>query len=259
MLTRIKEIFSYKDMIKGLVKRDLRGRYKGSVLGFLWNFVNPLCQIIVYSIVFSRVLTNSIEKYPIFLIIGLMPWNFFAESLSQGSGCVLHQAELTKKIYFPREVLPISTVVSRFINMLITFAIMFVIILVSGVGISPAMLIFLPIIMLVEFVMALGFTLLLSAIDVYFRDVEYMTGVILMAWVWLTPIMYSYSDQSGLLQKIISYNIMTPIIRAYQSVLYYHTVPDMKMLGISAIVSVIMLVVGARVFRKAEGHFAELL
>lgn len=259
MLARVKEIFAYKDMIKGLVKRDLRGRYKGSVLGFLWNFVNPLCQIIVYSIVFSKVLSNAIEMYPIFLIVGLMPWNFFSESLIQGSGCVLHQAELTKKIYFPREVLPISTVVSRFINMLITFAIMFVIIMISGVGLDVKLLIFLPLIMLVEFVMALGFTLLLSAIDVYFRDVEYMTGVVLMAWIWLTPIMYTYSDQSGLLQKIISYNIMTPIITAYQNVLYYHTVPNMQQLGMSAVIAVVILIIGAKVFKKAEGHFAELL
>lgn len=259
MLTRVKEIFAYKDMIRGLVKRDLRGRYKGSVLGFLWNFVNPLCQIIVYSIVFSKVLSNSIEMYPIFLIVGLMPWNFFSESLIQGSGCVLHQAELTKKIYFPREVIPISTVISRFINMLITFAIMFVIIIISGVGINVRLLVFLPVIMLVEFVMTLGFALLLSAIDVYFRDVEYMTGVFLMAWVWLTPIMYTYNEQSGILQKIISYNIMTPIITSYQSVLYYHTVPDLHQLAISGVISVIVLLIGAIVFKKSEGHFAELL
>ena len=113
--------------------------------------------------------------------------------------------------------------------------------------------------MLVEFVMTLGFALLLSAIDVYFRDVEYMTGVFLMAWVWLTPIMYTYNEQSGILQKIISYNIMTPIITSYQSVLYYHTVPDLRQLAISGVISVIVLLIGAVVFKKSEGHFAELL
>lgn len=258
-MKKIKEIFSYRDMIRGLVKRDLRGRYKGSVLGFLWNFVNPLCQIIVYSIVFSNILKNDIEKYPIFLIIGLMPWNFFAESLTQGSGCILHQADLTKKIYFPREVLPISTVISRFINLLITMIIMFAIILISGVGIKVSVLVYLPIVMLVEIIMALGFTLLLSAIDVYFRDVEYMTGVVMMAWVWVTPIMYSFSSLSGTLASFVAKNPMTPVICAYQSILYYHVAPDMVALGKSALFSLVVLGIGAFVFRKLEGHFAELL
>lgn len=260
IIKKIKELFLYRNMIGGLVKRDLRGRYKGSILGFLWNFVNPLCQMIVYTIVFSTVFPNDIEKYYVFIMVGMMPWNFFSDSLMQGSGTIVHQAEMTKKIYFPREVLPMSTVISRLINLLLTFLIMLVVIIVSGVGVSFSSLIWLPLVLLIEFVMALGFSLLLSAIDVYFRDVEYMTGVVLMAWIWMTPIMYSFDAIfTPWMKWIVGKNPMTPIILAYQNILYYHTAPDMTALMHAAIFALIIFAVGEFVFCKLEGDFAEQL
>ena len=259
-LLKLKEILSYRNMIAGLVKRDLRGRYKGSVLGFLWNFVNPLCQMVVYTIVFSTVFRNDIEKFYVFLMIGMMPWNFFSDSLMQGSGSIVHQAEMTKKIYFPREVLPVSVVISRLINLLLTFLIMFVVIIVSGVGISLSSLLWLPLVLFVELVMALGFSLILSAINVYFRDVEYMTGVVLMAWIWMTPIMYSFdSIFSPAIKWVIGKNPMTPIILAYQNILYYHKAPDMTALMHAFLFAVIMLIAGEVIFNKLERNFAEQL
>ena len=257
---KFKEILAYRNMIAGLVKRDLRGRYKGSMLGFLWNFVNPLCQMIVYTIVFSTVFPNDIEKYYVFIMVGMMPWNFFSDSLMQGSGSIVHQAEMTKKIYFPREVLPMSIVISRLVNLLLTFLIMFVVIMVSGIGISLSSLVWLPLILLVEFIMALGFSLLLSAINVYFRDVEYMTGVVLMAWIWMTPIMYSFDAIfSPWMKWVVGKNPMTPIILAYQNVLYYHKAPDMASLLHSLIFALIVFILGEIVFNKLERNFAEQL
>ena len=121
MISKIKELYSYREMIVSLIKRELRGKYKASVLGFLWTFLNPLFQMVVYIIVFSYILKSGIDHFAIFLFVGLIPWNFFGVSVSSGAACVVNQENLIKKIYFPRLVLPISYVTSMFINMLVTF------------------------------------------------------------------------------------------------------------------------------------------
>ena len=146
----LKELYSYRQMIFSLVKRDLRGRYKGSVFGFLWTFLNPLLQLVVYTFVFSFLLKSDIENYYLFLFVALIPWLFFSTAITGGAGCVLHQSGMVTKIYFPREVLPISHVTSAFINMLYSFIVVFLVIFLSGTPINPVALLYLPIIMLVE-------------------------------------------------------------------------------------------------------------
>lgn len=260
MLERFKEIFEYRDMIGGLVRRDLRGRYKGSFFGFLWNFINPMCQIVVYMIVFSMIFRSGLEMFPIYLIVGMMPWNFFSESLCQGSGCIFSQADMVKKIYFPREVLAISTVTSRWINFLINYAVVFIIILCSGWGFNfKVILLYLPLLLVIEYILTLAITLLLSSIDVYFRDVEYMTGVVMMAWIWLTPIMYSMDAVPEALAWLLKLNPMTPIICAYHNILYYKNVPNMYSLGKVGIFAVVLLIFAEVIFIKLERRFAEEL
>ena len=187
----LKELYSYRQMIFSLVKRDLRGRYKGSVFGFLWTFLNPLLQLVVYTFVFSFLLKSDIENYYLFLFVALIPWLFFSTAITGGAGCVLHQSGMVTKIYFPREVLPISHVTSAFINMLYSFIVVFLVIFLSGTPINPVALLYLPIIMLVEYFLALGITLIASAVTVYFRDMEFILGIFMMAWQYLTPVMYS--------------------------------------------------------------------
>lgn len=260
MLSRLKEIFEYRDMVGGLVKRDLRGRYKGSFFGFIWNFINPLCQIIVYIIVFTQVYPSDIDKYYIYLISGMMPWLFFNDSLREGSGCVVRQADMTKKIYFPREILPIASVTSRFINMLLTFIVVFVLIAVSGVGFNPAVLWLLPVVMIIEYIFTLGLTLILSAVTVYFRDIEHITGVFLMALIWGTPVMYSInSSMSGWVVGIIKLNPMTHIVEFYHSILYYKELPQIAVLAGITGLSLLVLVIGEWIFSRLEINFAEEL
>lgn len=259
MIDRMKEIYLYRNMIAGLVKRDLRGRYKGSVLGFFWNLINPLCQIIVYILVFSNIFRSGIENYYLFLVIGMMPWLFFSDSMVQGASCVVAQSNMTKKIYFPREILTISTVTSRFINMLITFCIVFVLIIFSGIGFNFKALVYLPLILIMEYCLTLGIALLLSAINVYFRDVEHITGVLMMAMVWITPVMYTADMATGIVYKIIRLNPMTPIIESYKEILFYKVIPNGHNLIISAVVAIVALVIGELVFVCLEGNFAEEL
>ena len=127
----VREIYEYREMIFSLVKRDLRGRYKGSVLGFLWTFINPLLQLMVYTLVFSVIMRNGIKDYYLFLFVALIPWIFFSTCVSGGCGCILGSADMVKKIYFPREVLPIAFVTGNFVNMLLCFIVVFAVLIVS--------------------------------------------------------------------------------------------------------------------------------
>ena len=136
MRKHLMEIFEYRDMVNSLVKRDLRGKYKGSVLGFLWTYINPLCQIIVYTVVFSVIIRSGLEQFYVYMITGMIPWLFFDMSLRQGTGCVRYQGEMVKKIYFTREVLPLACVTSNFINMLFCFMFVFFVVAVSGIGVA---------------------------------------------------------------------------------------------------------------------------
>ena len=124
-MKQLRELYEYREMIFSLVKKDLRGRYKGSVLGFLWTFINPLLQLVVFTLVFSVIMKAGYEQYYMFLFVALVPWMFFASSVQDGSTSILREKDMVKKIYFPREVLPIATVTSGFVNMLLTFIVIF--------------------------------------------------------------------------------------------------------------------------------------
>ena len=257
MLKKIKEIYGYREMIFSLVKRDLRGRYKASVLGFLWTFINPLCQILVYTFVFQFIMRTGIEQFSVYLISGMIPWIFFSTAVSGGTMCIKNQSEMVKKIYFPREVLPISFVTSAFVNMLFCFIMIFLEIAVSGRGFNAVAFLFLPLVMIIEYIMALGFTFIVSGLTIYFRDMEHIVGVIMMAWIYLTPIMYSVEMVPERLRSVYYINPMTPVIQAYQEILYYEQIPQMKTLLLSGVFGVVILFVGAIAFKHMERNFAE--
>ncbi|WP_035796896.1 ABC transporter permease [Butyrivibrio sp. MB2005] len=257
MISRLKEIIEYKDMIYSMVKRELRGRYQKSALGMLWALLFPLFQIAIYTFVFGVIFPSSIENYYIYLTAGIVPWTFFSEAVGQGAGCIVNNSNLATKIYFPREVLPISAVLAKFINMLLAFVIVFLFIVIGGVGINPAAIWFLPIVMIAEFILCLGFTLLFSAITVYIRDMEYIVGILMMAWIWGTPIMYSMDNLQPIVKVILLCNPMTSIVQSYHAVLYYKQLPDTLYTAITWGSAIIILVIGELVFAHLEGDFAE--
>lgn len=255
----LKELYAYREMIFSLVRRDLKGRYKGSALGFMWTFINPLLQLGVYTLVFSVIMRNGIEDYYLFLFVALIPWIFFSTSLSGGTSCIWAQQDMVKKIYFPREVLPIAFVTSQFVNMLLSLLVVLGVLIVSGKGINIVALLYLPIIMLVEYILALSAAMLSSAITVYFRDVEYLMGIITMAWQFLTPVMYSVDAVPEDLLWLFNLNPMTPVITAYRDILYYGTIPRLETLIHAVAVGIIVLCIGVFVFGKLKRHFAEEL
>lgn len=253
----LKEIYAYREMIISLVRKDLRGRYKGSVLGFLWTFVNPLLQLCVYTLVFSTIMQSNIERYYLYLFVALVPWIFFSSVLTTGSTIILSQKSLVTKIYFPREILPIAYATSSFVNMLLCFIVVIVVVLLSGISLSVYGLLCLPVVMIVEYILALGVIFLTSAITVYFRDLEHILGILSMAWMFMTPIMYSFEIVPDNLKTIFSLNPMLPIIIAYRDILYYGTTPHMQTLGQATLFGVIILALGVLTFSKCKRHFAE--
>ena len=255
----IKEIYDYREMIFTLVRRELRGKYKASVLGFLWTFINPLLQLLVYTLVFSVIMRNGIEQYYLFLFVALIPWLFFSTSISAGCNCVVGSADLVKKIYFPREVLPIYFVLAQLVNMLLCSVIVFAALAVSGKGFNPVALCFLPIVVIVEFILCLGMCMLFSALTVYLRDLMHILGIVTMAWQFLTPIMYSEEMVPDRLLPIFHLNPMTSVINAYRDILYYKVVPDVRTLTEAVVLGVIFLIIGSVVFHHLQKHFAENL
>lgn len=262
-MNRIKEIYEYREMIFSLVRRDLRGRYKGSVLGFLWTFINPLLQLIVYTLVFSVIMRSNIDKYYIFLFVALVPWIFFSSALTGGASCIMLSQDMVKKIYFPREVLPIAYITTSFVNMILTFMVVFAVLIVTGFGINIVAMLYMPLIMVIEYIVALGICFLASALSVYFRDLQYILGIVAMAWQFLTPVMYSQEMvESSLaahpkLLYIWNLNPTTPIINAYRQILYYKTVPDMSTLISALVLGIVVLVIGLFTFKKLQKGFAE--
>lgn len=258
-MSTIKELYDYRQMIFSLVKKDLRGRYKGSVLGFLWTFINPLLQLIIYTLVFKHFMRADIDRYYLHLFVALIPWIFFSSSITVGAASIISQKDLVKKIYFPRMVIPISYVTSCFVNMLLCFVVIFGVIIVTGAGINFLAVLTLPVIMVVEYILALGMAMLASAITVYFRDMEHILGIVSMAWMYLTPVVYPKSFIPEKYLPLFNLNPMTPIIDCYRTVLYNKQVPDLSTLLIAAALGVFFLIFGALVFNKLQRHFAEEL
>lgn len=256
-MNTLKEIYEYRQMIYSLVKRDLRGRYKGSFLGFLWTFINPLMQLLIYTMVFSIILKSGIDKYYLFLFVALIPWNFLSTTLTGGSRAVLSQQGMVTKIYFPREVLPIACTTAAFINMLYCFIVVFIVVFFSGIGFNFLALLCLPIVMAIEYFFVLGLTFLGSSITVYFRDLEHILGILTMAWIHLTPVMYPIEIIPEEILPVFKLNPMTHIISAYRDILYYTKIPDFGSLLYGFVFALVVLIIGYAVFSRLKIRFAE--
>lgn len=259
MIQTIRDIWEYRAMIQSLVHRDLRGRYKASVLGFLWTFIVPLCQLLVYTLVFSVILKSNIERYYLYLFVALIPWNFFGSCLTSGCSCVLQQQALVNKIYFPREVVPVSFVTGAFMNMLYCEIVVFAVSLLSRVHFSIISFLCLLLVMMVEYIFALGITMIVSAVDVYFRDLEHMLGILSMAWMFMTPIMYDISIVPEKIVPLFYLNPMTSIITAYRDIMYRGTLPEMKTLGMAAGMGILFLILGFAIFGRLKKRFSEVM
>ena len=253
-----KELYNYRELLKTNVKKEIRGKYKGSWLGIIWTFLNPLLMLAVYAFVFPYILRVDVENYTIFMIVALIPWNFFTTAIQSGTGSVVANGNILKKVYFPREIIPISITTSQSVNFLITCIIMAVFIIFSGVGFSVHALLF-PLLVLIQYILILGLTFILSALTVFVRDIDHFVSVILMLGFYATPIVYQGEMLPKKFQIFLKLNPMAQLVEAYRSILYYHRMPDMTMLVIWGLGSIALLVVGYLIFKKLEKSFVEEL
>ena len=251
-----KELYQYRELLKTNVKKDIRGKYKGSFLGILWSFVNPLLQVLVYAIVFPYIMRVKTDNYLIFLICGIIPWTWFTTSISNGTNCITLNGNLIKKVYFPREILPISIVTSGMINFLISCLIILIFVLFGGLGISWH-LIFLPLIILIQYVVTLALVFLLSAINVYVKDVEYLVIFFINMAFYATPVLYSTEMFNGWFLWVFKLNPMAHLINAYRDIFYVHQVPQLTNLLVVLGIGLIILVLCYKAFDKLEKRFAE--
>ena len=254
----IDRLVKYREFLKTNIKKEIRGKYKKSYLGILWSFLAPLLMIMVYAIIFPIILKSPEKNYTVFLMTAMIPWNFFTTCVTQGSFVMIANGNILKKVYFPREILPISLVTSGLINFLISCIIIGLFLLFTGIGFSWYILLF-PIYVLIEFVFILGVVLALSAITVYLRDIEHIIGVIIQALFYATPIVYSLSTIPSQFLWVFKLNPMSYIVQGFRDVLYYQQMPSMTDLGIISITSLFVLIIGYNIFQKLQKNFAEAL
>lgn len=259
-----KDIYAYRELLKTNIKKDIRGKYKGSFLGVLWSFINPLLQVMVYAIVFPFIMgtrgVNTGDNYVVYLITGIIPWTLFITVVQQGTTCIKANAGIINKVYFPREILVISQACSALINFFISCLIILAFCLFYGIGISYH-LILIPVLALVETILSLGVAFFLSAVNVYIQDIEYIIGFILNMGFYASPIVYRLEmfSSSSILYTLIQINPITMLIDCYRDVFVQHVFPPMQSIGIVFVVGIVFLLVGYAVFKKLEKGFAEEL
>lgn len=251
-----KELYQYRELLKTNVKKEIRGKYKGSVLGVLWSFLNPLLMVAVYAIVFPYLMRTTQENYLIFLITGIIPWIFFTTVVTSGCNCVWINGGIIKKVYFPREILPISVVLSALVNFLISCVIILIFVIFGGIGVSIQIL-WLPVIAIIQSALSLGLLFILSAINVYIKDIEYIVQFVMNLLFYATPIVYDVTMIPERFRWLLYLNPMAHFLDAYRAIFYSKTMPDLKSLGIIGIISFLVLIIGYRIFKKLEKGFAE--
>lgn len=254
----LKELYQYRQLLKSNVVKEIRGKYKGSFLGVLWSFVNPLLMTLVYAIVFPFILKSTQPNYVTFIVVAILPWTWFTTTIAQGTNTMVTNGGILKKVYFPREILPISIVTSGLINYLISCLIIAIFLICSGIGFS-FYIFFLPLIVITQYILLLGIVFITSSIDVYIRDAEYIINFIVMMLFYATPILYSTDMFPAKAAWILKLNPMTTIIDCYRDIFFYQSMPHLKSLGVVFLGSCLLFYLGYKIFKKLEKGFAEEL
>lgn len=254
MSTYIHNFLAYKELLKELVNRDIKIKYRRSVLGILWSVLNPLGMMVIMSIVFSHVFRGNIENFPVYLMCGQIIFNFYNEASTVAMGSILGNSSLIKKVYVPKYLFPMSKICSCFVNLLTSFIALLIVIIFTGTKLSwTVFLIFIPITYV--FLFSLGMGLMLSALVVAFRDLMHLYGVLLTAWMYLTPIFYPVDILPEWVQRIVELNPLTNIITILRELIMYGTLPGL-MLHVKCLIScLVVMVIGIIVFYKQQDTF----
>lgn len=252
------DLYKYREFLKTSIRKEFRGKYKKSFLGVLWSFLNPLCQLLIYALVFPFILRVDVENYTMFLVVALIPWTFFNMTVIQSAASVVANGGIIKKVYFPREILPLSVATSNLLNFFITSFLVLIALLISGIGIKSSILV-LPFVILIQYILQLGISFILSAITVFVRDVEYIMNIFVMLMFYMCPIVYSSDMIPSNILPLFKINPMFHIIGYYREILYYQRIPEISSMLIMFGISIIVLIIGYEIFNKLQKKFAEEL
>ena len=270
MIADLSALLRHRQLVQDFAWRDLRARYKGSLLGFAWNFLNPLLQLAVYYLLFGVLLPvprlNAAGEtpaygYAVFLFTGLLPWTYFASSVQAGAASVLSNAGLVKKVRMPLQVLPAAAVLSSLANFGLSLIVLAVVLVVAGVP-PHATLVYVPLILAIQTILNLGFAYGLGALSVFFRDVLHILAIVLTLWYFLTPVIFplaSIAQNHPNEAVLLHLNPMTPIIVGYQRAVLDGVEPEWAWLAYAAAFAFVVFVAGFAFYRRASASFEEEL
>jgi len=268
MIEQFKNLFKYKELLLNFAKKELKIKYKNSVLGFFWSLLNPILMMLVFTFVFTYAFKPQglakmgIDSYPLFILAGLLPWNFFNASVIGSTISIVGNASLIKKVYFPRELLPISIALANLVNFALELLVFLAFIVVIGLfkprflaiyKFLPFLLLLLPIL----FILTVGVSLLVAALNVYLRDIQHLVGILLLMLFYSTPIIYPMPTNLGKYTALYSLNPMVSIVMSFKNALFWLAVPSLHFIAYSSVFAIVMFLFGYLIFIRLEPDFAE--
>jgi ABC-2 type transport system permease protein len=272
MRERVREIAAHHELLRNLIRLELKAKYKASALGFAWSLLNPAMYLVVFYIAFDVILGGGIPRFPIYLLSGLLVWNFFTAALNSGTGSMVAGAGLVKKVWFPREVLPLAAVGAGLVHFFLQLGVLVAALVLLRHPVGWAVMPLLPLALCDLILLAAGLSLLFSVANVYLRDMAHFVELALMAWFWVTPIIYPFNQLAKALHGhtiVALMNPVTPIVLTFQAALYGHfghVIPPnltvvwyLRNLAIVTVGVLVLLTIALRVFSKLEGNLAEEL
>lgn len=260
----LRGLWAYRGFVLGSVKREFQSKYANAMLGALWSVLSPLAMILVYTVIFSEVMRTRLPgaesgfAYSIYLCAGILTWGLFAEIVARGQNMFIEQANVIKKISFPRICLPVIVVLSSLVNFAIIFGLFLVFLVATGNFPGLVFAALLPV-LAVQVLLAIGLAMIVGVLNVFFRDVGQFVTIAMQFWFWLTPIVYPASILPDEIRGMLAWNPMVPLIEAYQSILVHGTAPDWQRVGLVALLALLLCVFGMRLFRKRAGEMVDEL
>jgi ABC-2 type transport system permease protein len=270
-LRRVRDVWRYRELLRNLVRKELKVRYKNSILGFVWTLLNPLLYLVVFSVVFKYILQSSVQHFAIFLLSGLLAWNLFSAAVSGGTSSISGNASLVQKVWFPREILPLASIGAALVHFMFQSVVLFAALAVFRV--APAWN-YLPLLipaLLTLLLLAAALGIALAAVNVYLRDTQHLLELVMVAWFWLSAIVYPYQQVAARLHDkafLLLFNPVIPIVLTFQRAIYNpHTddiVPPhadmtwyLRNLGLVAAAALLLLLVALWIFSRLEANLAE--
>ncbi|WP_375772804.1 ABC transporter permease [Archangium gephyra] len=259
MFRNLRELYQYRGLLVSLTQRELKARYRNSVLGFLWTFLNPMLQMAVYTLLFSVYMRQKMEAYTYFMFVGLLPWIWFSSSLGAGASAISDRRDLLTKVRFPAQVLPAAVVTTNLINFVLSLPLMIVLGMFFGRYPSWHVVAF-PVVLVVQLCVTLALAYLVSALNVTFRDLQQIVANLLTLWFFVTPIFYqAITIPERFRTMAVLANPMAVMVTSYQAIFYEQRLPDPLPLVMWMGIALVLLWVASEIFERRREEFAEFI